>query len=247
MPITSTATVNELINTVLSEVGLAVEGDPFASTNQATVQMKTLLQLCGEELCWLGDWEHLNRSHQIVTLGTDSGSYSLPTDYLTMIPQTGWEREGNTPLRGPLTPQEWTYLEGRDFVSQAIYASFRLSAGTFNIFPQPVPVGLDINFEYRSRNWVEDPADADNHIADIGSGGHVPLFDRTLVTRMLKLKFLEAKGFDSTKAQDDLNMLFGLVSSADKSSKIVSAGRSRSGFPYLDGHRNVRDTGFGSS
>lgn len=247
MPVTSAATANELLTTVLAEVGITPPADPWASSDQHVVQMKTLLQLVGEELCWLGDWEHLNRAHQFTTTGSDTGAYDLPSDYLTMIPQTGWERTNNTPLRGPMSPQEWTYLEGRDYVSHTIYATFRLSSGKFNILPQPVPAGLDINFEYRSRAWVEDPDDAANHIADIGKGGDIVLFDRTLATRYLKLKFQEAKGFDTTKAQDDVNMMFGLVQPADKSSPILSAGRGAGTFPYLDSMRNVRDTGFGNT
>ena len=245
MPVTSTASVNDAINTVAVEVGLPASADPYSSTDQHYVQLKTLLQLVGEELCWLGDWEHLNREHSITTTGSDTGDYALPTDYLTMIPQTGWERDQNVPLQGPLSPQEWTYLLGRDLVSQTIYASFRLRSGQFSIFPQPPPVGLDINFEYRSKNWIEDTADPDNHISNMNAGSNIVLFDRTLVSRYLKVKYLEAKGFDSTKAQDDVNMMFGLVSPADKSAKIINAGRRNRGMPLLDSRYNTPDTKWG--
>ena len=247
MPITTAGTANTLLNTVAAEVGLTPATDPWASNEPQFVQMRVLLQLVGEELCWLGEWEHLNRSHSITTAVGDTGLYDLPSDYLTMIQQTGWELSNNTPLLGPLSPQDWAYLKGRDLVSQSIYANFRLQDGKFSVFPQPPPAGLVLDFEYRANTFVQDPTTPDVKTAIITNGADIILFDKTLVSRYLKVKWLEAKGFDSTKAQDDVNMMFGLVQPADGGGgKILSAGRSRRGFPYLNSRYNVRDTGYGN-
>ena len=76
-------------------------------------------------------------------------------------------------------------------------------------------------------------------------GADTPLFDRTLLSRMLKVKFLEAKGLDTAKAQADLNQIFGALTSHDKGAEILRAGRTSRGFPYLDGFNSVPDTGYG--
>ena len=67
MPITTAGTANQALNTVAAEVGLIPVTDPWSSNEPQFVQMKVLLQLVGEELCWLGEWEHLNRSYSITT------------------------------------------------------------------------------------------------------------------------------------------------------------------------------------
>ena len=244
MTTTSSISAIDILNRVAAEVGLEPVADPYASTEQHFRQMRFLLQTCGEELSLAYAWEFLNSSYQIVTAALDSGNYPLPDDFMYMIPQTGWERANNVPLAGPLSAQDWTYLLGRDLVSSTIYASFRLKAGEFSIFPQPPPVGLNINFEYQRRTWVQDAVDPTVYKADVTVGSDIPLFDRTLITRMLKMKWLESKGFDTTKPQDDFNQIFGFLTGKDKTGEILSAGYGSQSIPYLD-NRSVPDSGFG--
>ena len=244
MSATLQATANEILNRVAAEVGLPTSTDPWGSSDQKFTQMRYLLNIAGEELAQLYEWEQLMQEHQITTLNTDSGDYDLPSDFLYMINQTGWERSESVPLSGPLSPQDWQYLLGRDLVSQTIYASFRIQQGKFSIFPQPPPNGLDIHFEYISRNWVIDSTNPENRLSEIKTGADTPLYDRTLLSRMLKVKFLDAKGQDSVKAQADLNHTYGLLTSHDKAAGIMSAGRNRRAFPYLSGY-SVPDSGYG--
>lgn len=233
---------NDIINRVAVEVGLRADSNPWADNQQHFEQLRNLLQLCGEELTLLFPWEFQVAEHQITTQDTDSGDYPLPSDFLQMLDQTGWERSQNVPLFGPLSAQDWTYLLGRDLVSHTIYATFRLKQGEFSIFPQPPPNDLDINFEYQSSNWVNlDTAPSDT----IATGTDEVVFDRTLITRFLKLKWLEAKGFDSQKPQADFNQAFDAVAGKDKGASIISAGRNGRLFPYLDARYNTPDTGYG--
>ena len=245
MTATLQATANDILNRVAAEVGLEPVSDPWGSPKQEFSQMRVLINIAGEELSQLYQWEFLMQEHQISTLSTDTGDYPLPTDFLYMINQTGWERSENVPLFGPLSPQDWQYLLGRDLVSYTIYASFRIQQGVFTIFPKPPPDGLDIHFEYISRNWVIDSTiKKDKYIAAIKAGGDTPLFDRTMISRALKVKFLEAKGLDSSKAQADLNQSFGLLTAHDKGAGIMSAGTNNRAFPYLSSW-NTPDTGYG--
>jgi hypothetical protein len=234
------------MNRAAVEVGLPPSSDPFNSTDQAFIQMRYLLQTMGEELVVAHPWELLTKEHQFTTADTDTGNYALPADFYYMINQTGWERSQNVPLFGPLSPQDWTYLLGRDLVSATIYATFRLKDGEFSIFPQPPPDGLDVNYEYISKNWIESGQQANVFTDQITAGADVPQFDRTLISRGLKMKYLEAKGFDTTKAQDDFNQSFNFLTGFDKAADILNAGRGGRGFPYLDGRYNTPDTKFGN-
>jgi hypothetical protein len=232
--INSAILVNDLLNRVAAETGLAPVADPYADTAQHFLQLRHLLQTAGEELTMAYPWEWQVSSHQITTGAIDTGDYDLPDDFLQMIDQTGWERSENVPLVGPLSAQAWTYLLGRNLVSSAIYASFRIKDGKFSIFPQPPPAGLDINFEYQSTNWISDGQPTPTLTDTLSSGAEIVLFDRTLISRYLKLKWLAAKGFDTTKPQDDFNLVFGSLTSKDKGNQILNAGGGRRGSPYLD-------------
>ncbi len=189
---------NEILNRVAVEVGLAPSANAWADQSQHYQQMRYLLQTAGEELLLAYPWNWGVREHQIITKAGDSGDYVLPEDFLHMIDQTGWDRTSNVPLLGPLSPQEWTYLRGRNLVSGTIYASFRLKEGQFSLFPQPPPLGVNIHFEYQSTLWVSDGTGSPKFYDKVTAGSDRILFDRTLITRFLKFKWLEAKGFDTT-------------------------------------------------
>ena len=246
MTLTRTGTAGSIINRAAIEIGLTPATDPYASGDASFIQLRNLLNTAGEELATAYNWEFLNRSHQITTVDTDTGNYPLPEDFLFMIPQSGWERNNRVPLFGPLSPQDWTYLEGRKLASNTIYASFRLRDGQFSIFPQPPPNNLDINFEYQSKNWVLDTSEVTPEYKDEAvQASDVVLFDKVLTARYLKVKYLEAKGLDSSKAVDDFTQMMAFITNLDKSAEIINAGGRGGGFPYLNARRNLPDTNFG--
>jgi hypothetical protein len=246
MSITTLATANKILNQVAAEIGLEPSTDPYASLDPAFIQMRYLLNTCGEELAQSYKWELLIREASIATLEGDSGDYPLPDDFYYMINQTGWERSENVPLIGPLSAQDWSWLLGRDLVNYTIYASFRLNEGLFKIFPQPPPTGLDIHYEYITKNWVSNGDLPVTYTDEVTVGTQIPLYDKTLISRYLKVKVLEAKGFDSTKAQDDFYQTFSFLTGLDKGAEVLSAGGGSYGYRYLDSWHNLPDTGFGS-
>jgi hypothetical protein len=206
--------------------------------------MTYLLNTAGEELMWAYPWEFLTKEHQIITQDTDDAEYDLPSDFGYFINQTGWERNENVPLGGPLSPQDWTYLKGRDLAQNTLYASYRINQGKFFIYPDPPPAGLDINFEYISTQWATNGGNPETRQDSILIGSDKPLFDKTLISRYLKVKWLEASGFDTSKAQDDFAQTFSFLTGFDKSAPILNQGRSTRRYPYLS-VLNLPDTGYG--
>jgi hypothetical protein len=245
MAISKQTTANDILNRVAAEVGIAPVTDPYSSPDQVFIQMKYLLNTAGEELVQAYPWEFLVAEHQIDTLDTDTGIYPLPDDFGYMINQTGWEQKENVPLAGPLSAQDWTYLKGRDLAQNTLYANFRIADGSFNVFPQPPPNGLDITFEYISVNWVKDTTTSPaTYKQEVSQGSDVPVYDKTLITRYLKLKYLQAGGFEAQNAQADFNQTFSFITGQDKSAAIINAGRGTRGYPYLS-MWNLPDTGMG--
>lgn len=243
MALTTIITATEILNRAAAEVGIAPVVDPYSDQGQIFQQMTYLLNTAGEELMQAYPWEFLVREHQFTTVQGQS-VYPLPADFGYMINQTGWERSENIPLGGPLSAQDWTYLKGRNLAQNTLYASFRIAQGEFNIYPDPPPSGLDINYEYITINWATNagvpPVEQDRIIL----GSDKPLYDKTLITRYLKLKYLESAGFDTTKAQDDFAQSFSFLTGFDKGAPIISAGRNHRMYPYLS-VLNLPDHGFG--
>lgn len=235
-----TLTVNEILNRVATAVGLESLSDPFASNEKLFVQMKGLLQDAGDELVKLHDWEVLQKEESFTTDG--STSYSFPADFDRMIPGTHWNQATNLPVSGGLSPQDWQYVQSAGIVGTTIYASFRKKEGA--LFIWPVQSGMDLVYEYISRNWLR-KAD-DTYTDEISSGADTVLYDSALIRNYLRAKFYEAKGFDTIAPEKVASMFFNSAMSSDNTSPILSVGNARRGWPLLDGYRNVPDTGYGS-
>ncbi len=245
MATTRYITASDIVNRAAIESGLLPSSDVFADSDPSFVQLRNLITTCGQDLVEAYPWEVLRREHQIITVvPPDTGVYDLPSDFGYMIPQTGWERAENVPLGGPLSPQQWSYLEGRDLVSFTIYASFRIMEDKFQIFPQPPPSGLDINFEYISRNWVE-PGDDPGTFSDVVAGNADTIFFKPIMmVQYLRFKFLEAKGFDSSGALGAFQKAYNQATEGNKSAPILNVGARAAGIHYLD-FRNIPNTNYG--
>jgi hypothetical protein len=239
------ATATDIINRVAVEVGLLPDTDPVGTTDTTYVQLTGLLNAAGQELVEMNAWQALRAVYQFTTADGDTGVYDLPSDFSYMIDQTGWDLSNTVPIGGPLSPQVWSYLLGRDLVSQTIYASFRLVDGTFNLFPQPPPTGIDVRFEYISRNWVLEAGVAGTRKDLVSVGSDTVLYEPIMIIKFLKVKWLDAKGFDSTAARMDFDSMYSGRVGRDTGAPILNAGAGVRWPPYLNAWYNVPDSGYG--
>lgn len=241
-------TAADIVNAAAVEVGLTAESDVFASSNAAFVQLRTMLTNVGRELLGLHQWNRFVKVHSITTaVPPDTGDYDLPDDFAWLIDQTGWTPTNagmGLPLGGPLTEQDWAYLVNTNLASSTIYVSFKQSQGQFQVLPQPPPDGIDIVFSYISRWWVADALTPTVATKDsVTSNDDVVLFEPILAVKFLKLRFLEAKGFDTTAATAQFQSVFMQWTGKDVAAPVLNAARMRL-FPYL-GWRNIPETNYG--
>ena len=244
-------TANTIINDTALEVGLVPVNDVYSSQDENFTQLRGLLTVSGRELIQLNDWSiledvfDLNTSTSSPASGTppDNGLYDLPEDFSHMIDQTGWNRDGNVPVGGPLSPQVWSTLVGRDLGSTTIYASFRLTENQIRLYPNPAPEDTDLSFMYQSRNWVLEEAGTRKDRPSLNTD--IILFDPILIGKYLKVKWLSAKGLDITIASRELDNMFNSITGKDKGGQVLNAGGGVD-FPYLNPWRNMSDTGYGA-
>jgi len=246
---------NDIVNQVAIETGLGKQPDIFSSNDASFAQLIALANSCGVELLQSEPWEQLNRKHTITTTAQDNGKYNMPEDYAYMIDQTGWGSNSNSPA-STLSPQEWTYLAGWNSTGAQVTAQFRLNADQLWLYPYalgtPTPDGLTFSYEYISRNWVLDQSTPSNQAAngiegnqqDIRRGSDMVLYEPYLFERLLKVRFLEARGFDTTAAMQQLMSAFQTWSGKDRGANILNAAGTGMGYRYLNSC-NAPDSGYG--
>ena len=236
-------TANDIISRAATEVGLGPLTDAVSSSAAEETQLTALLNGAGQELVELYDWQQLTQEWAFSTV-EGQGDYPLPDDFSRMTNQTGWDLTNQVPVGGPLTPQDWSYFEGRDLVSQSIYLSFRLDSDLFRVYPQPPPAGVSLRFEYTSRYWVK-PTSGGN-TETIQNGSDTVLYDPIMMIKFLKCKWLEAKGHDASSARMEFDNLFEARTSGNKGAQKLNAGSTRHGINYINPYINSPDTNFGT-
>jgi len=146
-------TAGEIVNDAATEIGLADKADPFNSTDANIIQMCRLLKSTGRELVQARNWTYLRREYTFTTV-TGRANYTIPTDFLRMYDQSGWNRTNRLPLGGPLSPQEWQYLKAR-LVGVVFTVLFRPMNRLITLYPDTnTPGGYVIAYEYGSTSWV---------------------------------------------------------------------------------------------
>lgn len=242
-------TADNIINQAAAECGLTPVTDPFASQDPAFEQLRTILTTAGQEMLGAHEWQKLIKEHAI-TFGTTppiagtTNQFELPDDFAWIIDQTGWTPTNlgmGLPLGGPLTPQDWTYLVATNLANSTIYVSIRQAQGALWVLPEPPPDGTEITFEYVMRNWALSSTDVPKDFVD--AADDVVLYEPILIKKFLKLRYLEAKGFDTTAALSQFTNAFMQWTGKDLTAPILSLARNRV-FPYLS-WRNVPQTNFG--
>jgi len=235
-------TAGNIVNDAAVEVGLVAASNPFTSTDAAFVQMCRMLTGCGRELIGVKQWQKFVSTHSFNTDDEADGVYPLPSDYLYMIDQTGWTPTNRLPMGGPLSEQDWAFIIGSEWNQYTIYVSFKEADGELWITPNdPPPTNIDITFQYVSNNWAETSAAV--AINRVTATDDTVYFPPVLITKLLKLRFLEAKGFDTTAALGQYNTALATWLPKDKSAPVLSMSNRRL-FPYLD-WRNIPETNFG--
>lgn len=242
-------TANVIINRAAVEVGLNPVNDVYATPDPSFQSFRYLLNSCGQELVQEFDWNIAIRTHEFTTAPGDTGIYDLPDDFSYMIDQTGWQQGSPGaayPLLGPASAQWWSYLTASELLNVTIYAWFRIKEGKLNLWPQPPPEGIPIAYEYVSRAWVlaGDAADTYRDSSQIPSD--VILYEPILIVKKLKLAWLQAKGFDTQKAEDEYLAALESWKGKDQAAPKLSLNGQGIGYRFMDAVINVPETGFGS-
>jgi hypothetical protein len=98
--------------------------------------------------------------------------------------------------------------------------------------PPPAP-GQDFRFMYLSQALVQDADDPDVFKNVATKNGDVFQLDGILMVLITRIKWLEAKGFDSSAAVRDFLLAFDSRTGAEKGANILNLAGPGHGYPYI--------------
>jgi hypothetical protein len=237
-------TAATVINQVAAEIGLPTTAgnvDPYTSTNPIHQRLCALMKSTGSLLKGMHEWQSLEVVYNLLTAVGDTGVYSLPTDFVALTDQTGWQKNYFWPLRGPYSAQMWQQVI--NYPTTGIYIAFRIQNNQLWLWPQPPPTGVTISFVYKSAYWTIDGVT--NLAKSVPTqGSDVVAFNELLIVCFLKLRYLQSIGHDTTAAEAEFKLAFDMgTSQSDGAAPVLELSRNTN-FPFLSSY-NAPDVGYG--
>lgn len=236
-------TVQNVVNQAASECGLTVpaSNNPLTSGDPAMARLMSLLKSAGAELMKMNEWQSKLIIYNLTTTAGDTGTYTLPADFESMIDQTGWQKSYFWPLRGPYSAQMWQRIV--NYPTTGIYVAFRIQNNQLWLWPQPPPINIGITFMYKTRGWIKNSVSGAIQ-ETVTSASDVIQFDWLLMSKFLKLRYLEAIGHDTAAAQKQFDSVYDSVTDQEAAAAPELELAKDSRFPFITGF-NSPDTGFG--
>ena len=162
--------------------------------------------------------------------------YALPSDYASITPRTQWDKSKHWEMLGPETPQQWEWLMS-GFISTGPRLRWRLYQTYFQIWPG-FSNAEQLGYEYRSLAWARSASDALKNSFTLDTD--TCIFPDRLMVLATKLKYFEAKGFDTTAMYRNYSRELDIVIAQDTSAANLSFAPAPSSI--LIGYDNIPDS-----
>lgn len=165
--------------------------------------------------------------------------YDLPSDYDSIVPRTQWDKSKHWEMLGPESPQQWEWILS-GYISTGPRVRWRLLSGYFQIWPGFSNNEL-LGFEYRSKAWAESSSGTPKNSFNVDTD--TCIYPDRLIVLMTKLKYFEAKGFDTTAMYRNFLTELETDIAQDTSSPNLSFAPKLNSI--LIGYDNIPDSGYG--
>lgn len=166
-------------------------------------------------------------------------AYTMPSDYRKPINRTQWDKTRHWEMLGPASPQMWEWLKS-GYIATGPRIHYRILGNKFQIWPM-ISASEYLGFEYTSTSWVYSSTNTaqSSFVADDDTS----IFADDLLVSGLKLKYFDAKGFDTTSYAQDYGMALSSVLATEKGARtLFISGRPSN---ILINQTNLPDSGYG--
>ena len=237
---TGDQTLSSVIGTSCGLLSLPKPADPAGSADPNIVLLKATANLASLELLNMYEWPSQTKmgSIDVFTDVPPSPSqatetpFNLPQDFYRFIDQTQWNGAMRFPAVGPVSPQGWmTYMVFP--ISANFTLTWQIREGKIYFLNAPAVPGQQFRFMYLSRALVID-ADDPTLFKNIASkNGDQFTLDGVLMTLLTVVKWLEAKGFDTSAASRNFMVAYDSRVGAQKGANILNMAGGRHDYPYI--------------
>ena len=166
--------------------------------------------------------------------------YAMPSDYDRQIDRTHWDKTKHWEMLGPETAQQWEWLIS-GYIATGPRIRYRIFGDYFQIWPFTASSDT-LGFEYIGNGWAFSSSGTaqTSMVADTD----YCMFPNRLMVNGLKLRYFDAKGFDSTALQLAYQRELNIAKGNDSGSQTLSFAPKISGI--LITPANVPDSGYGN-
>lgn len=173
------------------------------------------------------------------TFTLTKSKYTMPSDYDRQIDRTHWDKSKHWEMLGPETAQQWEWLIS-GYISTGPRVRYRIFGGYFQIWPALGSQEV-LGFEYISNAWATSVAGVAK--ASFTVDTDTCIFPDRLMVLGLKLKYYEAKNFDTTAYLRDYVTQKSIAFANDAGSPTLAMSPTPSG--VLITWDNVPDSNYG--
>ncbi len=173
------------------------------------------------------------------TFTLTKSKYAMPSDYDRQIDRTHWDKSKHWEMLGPETAQQWEWLIS-GYISTGPRVRYRIFGGYFQIWPALGSQEV-LGFEYISNAWATSAAGVAKTSFTVDTD--TCIFPDRLMVIGLKLKYYEAKNFDTTAYLRDFTNQKSIAFANDAGSPTLAMSPTPSG--VLISWGNVPDSNYG--
>lgn len=167
--------------------------------------------------------------------------YDFPADYESIVPRTMWDKDKHWEMLGPESPQQWEWILS-GYIATGPRVRWRLLGSYFQIWPGFSNAEL-LGFEYRSNGWATSAAGVAKTSFTVDTD--TCQYPSRLMVLFTKLKYFEAKGFDTTAMFRNYTTELEAAMALDMSAANLSFAPKPGS--VLIGWDNIPDSGYGSN
>lgn len=168
--------------------------------------------------------------------------FAPPTDYDRQIDRTHWDKSKHWEMLGPSTPQQQEWLRS-GYISTGPRIRYWFKGGYFQIWP-PLGATENLSFEYVSKYWIIASAATVISKSAFSVDTDTCIFPDAMMEALIKLKYFEIKGFDTTAFRLEYESQRDIAKANDAGSQTLNMAPRQS--TVLIGIENVADSGYGT-
>lgn len=181
-------------------------------------------------------------SGTLVSLTFSQVLFAPPSDFDRQIDRTHWDKSKHWEMLGPETAQQREWLRS-GYISTGPRIRYWYMGNYFQIWP-PLGSTESLSYEYLSKWWIYAASAAATTKQAFTVDTDTCMFPDPLMRALIKLRYFEIKGFDTTAMYRDFQRQLDIAKAHDAGSPTLSLAPRMS--DVLIGWSNIPDSGFGT-